>query len=349
MSCGADIDRAVHAEPSPEAVARLYASHGAEAALSRWWYVGERSLSDLQRVGRVRLGWAPIGRAARPRATPPDIEAAAVEAAFVIGSGTAGERAAGMPRSSLPAAIQERGLDWPRVSGTERGLITRLSQRAALGDAEAQAAIEARHALHRQIYLVCHAALALVPDQPAAGRPRMPEPSPEIAAALSGFEPAAVAAVYPDLPHAPSSPPVSIEEPAVTVSNLKPAKRMTPPDDEIRRQHALTPKSGDLAALWAVSESTVFAHLRRLGLTRPRGGQRQLPVTTELRMDERGPVSIRVVPQPGEPRLLGRLDADGFALALELTRRLGLSPLDALSWVRADAGLAARDAYRGDL
>lgn len=346
MSVGADINRSIHIEPTPEDVARLYASHGSEAAAGRWWWLGDRQRIDMARLGRVRLGWEPIGPAVRRRGAAPDVEAAAIEAAYAIGSGTAGELAADVSKSCLMSAFTDRGLDWPRISTAARRANTLLGQRAARGDAEATAAIEARLALHREIYRVCHAALALVPEQPAIGRPRMPEPSSELAAALSGFDPDAVAAVFPDLP--PPPPAAPIEEPTVSISNLTPAKRMMPPDEEIQRQHALTPKPGDLAALWSVSESTVFAHLRRLGLTRPRGGPRQLPATMGLSMDGGEPVSIQVVPLPGEPRLLGRLDADGIALAVELTRRMGLSPIDALSWVRADAGLAVRDS-RGEV
>lgn len=345
MSVGADIDRSIHADPNPEAVARLCASHGVEAAAVRWWWLGDRVRNELARLGRVRLGWEPA--AVRARATPSDVEAAAIAAGFAIGSGTAGEVAAGMTRASLVPAYTERGLAPARMPAADRAHHTRLGQRAAQGDAEAKASIEARLAHHRQIFRVCHAALALVPEQPAIGRPRMPEPSSELAAALSGFDPAAVAAVFPDLPLPP--PVAPIEEPTVNPSNLIPTKRLAPDDDEIRRQHAVTPKSGDLALAWGVSESTVFTHLRRLGLTRPRGGPRQLPVATGLPMaePEREPWSVQVVPLPGEPRLLGRLDADGIALAVELTRRMGLSPIDALSWVRADAGLAVRDGRGG--
>lgn len=121
-------------------------------------------------------------------------------------------------------------------------------------------------------------------------------------------------------------------------------RRMLPPDDEIRRQHAETPSPSALAAKWGASESSVFAHLRRLGLTRPRGGVR-LPVPVAPRSADED-CSIGVHPLPGEPRLLGRLDLDGLALAIELARRTGVSPMDALTWVRADAGLAASDAER---
>lgn len=121
-------------------------------------------------------------------------------------------------------------------------------------------------------------------------------------------------------------------------------RRLLPSDDEIRRQHAETPSPRALAQRWSASESTVFTHLRRLGLTRPRGGVR-LPVPVSAQSPDED-WSIGVYSQPGEPRLIGRLDADGLALAIELARRTGIAPLDALTWVRADAGLATLDAER---
>jgi hypothetical protein len=338
-----DIDRSIHAFPTPEAVARLWASHGAEAVASRYWYMNDRERSDHGRIGRIRLGWDAVAPG-RKRAATSEQEAAAIAAAYALGEMKSAEIAAGLGRNAIRAALVARGItDPPTISPEMRGLATRDARLAGEGDEAAAARIEARRAHAAAVYAVCLAALALVPEQPAVGRPRLPEPTPELAAALAGFERTAVLAVFPDLPDPPAPEPAPEEE-AMPVPAQPSPKRVVPPDDVIRRQHAETPSPRALATMWGTSESAVFTHLRRLGLTRPRGGVR-LPVPAAPRSPDEA-CSIGVHPLPGEPRLLGRLDVDGLALAIELARRTGIAPLDALTWVRADAGLAASDAER---
>ena len=338
-----DIDRSIHRFPTPEAVARLWASHGPEAVASRFWFMNERERSDAGRIGRIRLGWDAMAPG-RKRAATADQEVAAIAAAYALGEMKSAEVAAGLGRNAIRAALVARGItDPPVISAELRGRATQDAKDASHGDAAAAARIEARRAHAAQVYAVCVAALAMVAEQPAAGRPRLPEPTPELAASLAGFEPTAVAAVFPNLPDPPPPEPAPEEAPVPAPGQTNP-RRMLPPDDEIRRQHAETPSPRALATMWGASESTVFTHLRRLGLTRPRGGVR-LPVPVACRSPD-GDLSIGVHPQPGEPRFLGRLDVDGLALAIELARRTGIAPLDALTWVRADAGLSASDSER---
>lgn len=340
-----DLDRLVHQFPTPEAVARLWASHGPEAVASRFWFMNERERSDAAHVGRVRLGWGALAPR-RGRAASAEQEAAAIAAAYALGEMKAAEVAAGLGRNAIRAALVARGItDPPVISQEMRGLATKDARLAGEGDEAATARIEARRAHAAAVYAVCLAALALVPEQPLVGRPRLPEPTPALAAALAGFERAAVAAVFPTLPEPPAPKPAPEEEPMPTVGAVSP-HRGVPDDEQIRRCHAETPQAGKLARLWGVNESTVYSHLRRLQLTKPRGVvRRQLPVPAAPRSPD-GDHSIGVYAQPGEPRLIGRLDVDGLALAIELARRTGVSPLDALTWVRADAGLATLDAKR---
>ncbi|ACS43945.1 hypothetical protein [Methylorubrum extorquens] len=193
------VDRSIHAFPTPEAVARLWASHGAEAVIGRYWYLNNAERSRLNRLGRVTLG---LERRAwsRPRATTPEQESAAIEAAYAVGSMHGIEVAAGIRKNGVRDFCAARGLgDTPRISSELRGRLTRDSKDAARGDTAAAARIAARRRHAEQVYAVCLAALALVPDQPEAGRPRLPEPSPELAAALAGFDRDAVAAVFPSL------------------------------------------------------------------------------------------------------------------------------------------------------
>lgn len=200
MSATHDIERVVYMRPSHIAVARLAATHGIEAAEARWHWIHPRTLGDWAMRGRVELGWDPSPLAGpRRRAFPADVENAAVEAAYALSSGAAGEAAAGMALSSLQRVFLARGLEWPRSSTSTRSRNTRDGWLANRGDADARARVDARLAHNRAVFEVCHAALALVPEQPAAGRPRLPEPGPALVAALASFPPAAVAAVFPSL------------------------------------------------------------------------------------------------------------------------------------------------------
>lgn len=110
------------------------------------------------------------------------------------------ELAGGFRSNAVRAAFLARGLtELPKMSAEVRGRATQDSKDAARGDADAADRIAARRRHAEQVYGVCLAALALVPEQPPTGRPRLPKPSPELTAALAGFDPAAVAAVFPSL------------------------------------------------------------------------------------------------------------------------------------------------------
>lgn len=194
-----DIDRFVHMTPKPEAVAKLMATHGPAAAHGRWYWMAARTLDGMALRGGLNAAAPERPRIRRRRGTPIDVELAAVEAAFALGSARAAEDAAGMGKSALQPALNVRGLPWPGVSSAIRGRNTRDGQLAAQGDAAAKARIAARLAHNRAVFEVCRAALALVPDQPETGRPRLPEPGPALAAALAPFPPAVVAAVFPSL------------------------------------------------------------------------------------------------------------------------------------------------------
>jgi hypothetical protein len=356
----ASIDRLVYVTPKPEVVARLIESHGLETAERRWHWLDRSTLSSMGRLGRALLGQS--SGVKRPRSTTRLQEAVGIEAGYVLGSRAAGERAADMRPSSLTAIEHERGLvDMPRVDNAEKGRALSLKRAADRGEPGAAEAIQAARAFEKAVARVLELALALVPEQPATGRFCLPEPSPELAAALSGCERAAVERVFPGL-----AGPVPLKEPAPmteTAANVSP-KRLAPTDDaQIRGDHAATPKASDLAVQWGVSEGTVYYHLRRLGLTRPHGkAKAPTPAQTNVVQfspshpvadggpptDSHAPdtseapvTSLPAVPRPGYPAFRGRLDVDGLALAVELARRTGLDPLDAISWVRADAASAA--------
>ncbi len=191
--------RSVYALPKPEAVARLIASHGIEAATERWAHIaGARTFAEMIRRGTA-AGGQPRSRRSRPRGTDPAVEIAAIETAFVVGSGRSGERAAGIPGSALLAALNERGLEPPKITAAERGRLSRDAYAASRGDPDAVARMRARHDHERAVFGVVQAALAFVPDQPATGRPRLPKPSDALREALSGHDATAIEAVFPGL------------------------------------------------------------------------------------------------------------------------------------------------------
>ncbi len=190
------MSRSVYQLPTPEAVARLVASHGFDAAVSRWGHATDsRSLAALARTGRAQAGQRPLTE--RPRRAASATELAAVETAFVIGSSAAGERAGGLSSSSLHGVFMGRGLDWPRQSSEARGQTSTDVALARKGDPAAAARIESRRAHERAVFAVVQAALALVTEQPPTGRPVLPEPSQALRDALAGCEPAAIEAVLP--------------------------------------------------------------------------------------------------------------------------------------------------------
>ncbi len=190
------IDRALYITPSDASVARLYRSHGIEACTNRWWWIQGRVLLAAARRAMLADG-AVIHSINRRRSTPPDLEAAAVEAAYVLGSAHAAERASGISSGALICILARRGLRVPAGLSHLRGLHALQRRQANAGDRAAADAIEAREAHERDVVQVLRCALALVPDQPAAGRYVLPEPGPALDAAVAGLPAAAVSAVFP--------------------------------------------------------------------------------------------------------------------------------------------------------
>lgn len=196
MSTGS-IDRLVHVAPTPTAVARLWRSHGWDAVAERWPWMPGRELHRALRTGRVLTG-EPVARGCRSR-VPVDVGLAGLAAAIALGSTSAAEVAAGLRPNAIRVVSEGRGVQPPAAPPGVRGRNTREGVLANRGDADARARIEARLAHDRAVFAVCLAALSLVPSQPPLGPPRLPEPSPELTAALADHPPAAVAAVFPAL------------------------------------------------------------------------------------------------------------------------------------------------------
>ncbi|UMY18787.1 hypothetical protein MMB17_05580 [Methylobacterium organophilum] len=363
------IDRNVYVTPDPVAVAKLFESHGAEAAESRWHWIEPRTLAGLARIGRSLQGQGPTTR--RERSTTALEEAIAVEAAYALGSAAAGERAAGIRNNAILPVAQERGLvDVPRCSSEARGLAVSLTSRAGRGDLAAAARIEALRDHERAVADVLRIALGLVPEQPPRGRYVLPEPSAELADALGECQREAVIAVFPALagapfdpaPAAPEEEPAAMPETETTPDARRGRERRVPGDAEIRAAHAETPRAPELAVRWGVSTAAVYTHLRRLGLTRPRRIEAVgeflpeappsdlpqtnvvpflAPVAADSRDEDEGGLSLYCEPDPDGVAFRGRLDVEGLALAVELARRTGLAPQAAISWVRADLAEAA--------
>ncbi|KQP33804.1 hypothetical protein ASF49_08025 [Methylobacterium sp. Leaf104] len=373
----ASINKLVYETPSPEKVARIFAACGAEAAEERWHWIEPRTLGGLARAGRAILSGT-VSASSRVRTASPEQEAVAIEAGFVLGSRKAGERAAGMGLNTLMCVEHERGiLDMPRISPRDRGRNAQDGHAANRGDADAAARIEARHAHERAVAGVLRVALAMVPDQPSTGRYRLPKADGELAAALVGHDPAAIAAVFPGLAEAPVTP--SIQEPApMTVAPAKtataPAPRVrgrAPDADQIRLDHAETTSIPELASRWGISESGAYQALRRVGLTGHRGfmatparspeapAVEVVPPAAPVPEPETNVVAIRreAVELPAAPpppsrvviqarapepvRIGGRLGLEDLALAYRLACECGIPPEEALHFVRADVAAEA--------
>ena len=153
-----------------------------------------------------------------------------MDVAFLCGSTRAGERSVGIPGSSLLNHLAQRGLVPPAICPAQRGRNSSDGARARRGDAEAAARIEARHAHERAVAAVLRVALPLVEDQAATGRYRLPPASPELAAALAGHPPDAVALAFPGLAPAPAPCPEEIAWEAAAPAPLprKPRARPAP-------------------------------------------------------------------------------------------------------------------------
>lgn len=64
-------------------------------------------------------------------------------------------------------------------------------------------------------------------------------------------------------------------------------------------------------------------------------------LTVEAAPAAEPPLQVYCTPARGESAFRGRLDIEALALAVELSRRTGLAPQAAISWVRADMAEAA--------
>ncbi|TXM74168.1 hypothetical protein FV218_10190, partial [Methylobacterium sp. WL69] len=200
------IDRDVYKTPEPTAVAQLFASHGPEAAETRWQWIDPRTLGTLARTGRAQLGVEPVIR--RACSTTPMQEAVGIEAGYILGGRTAGQRAAGIRTDGLTPIEHERGLtDMPKASGAERGRRVSLSVAARNGDAAAAAEMESIAEYELAVRLVLKLALGLVPEQPPLGRYVLPEASTDLAELLADHPRAAVVAVFPALAKPPFATP----------------------------------------------------------------------------------------------------------------------------------------------
>lgn len=368
MTC---VDHAAYMRPKPEAVARLVASHGLEAATARWHWMDERTLCAIARTGRAAMGEAPLARRARSY-TDEDV-AVAVEASHVLGSTTRGERAAGLYDNGGRVCFQERGLDYVRVSSEERGRAARIGHAANRGDAAAIAQRDAQLAHELAVGRVIRAALRLVPEQPVTGRYVLPPVGDALRAALAGEDPLAVAAVFPglDLTAAPELPPVEPEPEAAPVTLLSPtseivlppapqpteggaapvrttrARGRMPDAETLMRDHASGESALVLAIRYGVTANGVYQAWRRLGL--PAGGRlrkrkafaqpapQAAPVSPAAPAADSGTELVVYVDLP--PR---RLPVADLSLAVTLARDTGLSRDEAIAWVRADVAAARR-------
>lgn len=131
-----EIDASCYVRPSVETVARLWDSHGWEACVERWAWLGrwaiERMAADGRRVMRARAGEAPV-RNARRKTSVSQEEAIC---AFAMAHGV--HRAAmahGLRSTFIYRLLRERGVTvMPKMPDEERA-----RQRAA-GMAKARAA-----------------------------------------------------------------------------------------------------------------------------------------------------------------------------------------------------------------
>lgn len=117
-----DLDAACYVRPSVETVARLWDSHGWEACVERWAWLGrwalERMASDGRRVLRARAGEAPTRNARRK--TTVEQEEVIVATAMREGVHRASQ-AHGLRSTFVYRLLRERGVtEMPKLSTEER-------------------------------------------------------------------------------------------------------------------------------------------------------------------------------------------------------------------------------------
>ncbi|MCJ2048796.1 hypothetical protein [Methylobacterium sp. J-070] len=349
------VDSGVYVRPSPVAVARLYESHGAEAALARWHWLNERTLGAMARNGRAAQGQAHLLNRLRGYS---DLDAAVcIEAAHALGSGRRGERAAGVTLNPVGTIFATRGLPPVAVSKEERGRATRLGHAANKRDLEAVAARAAQHALEAAVGSVLRKALAMVPDQPSTGRYLLPAVTDALREVLAGEPADAIALVFPDL----AQEPAAMIQPSVIAKPAQ-AHRRVPADEVIIADHAKGGTPVGIAMRYGVRPQSLYAHWRRLELSRrrrlagfdpgrkakgdPEPSVEEAPVVREVPPPAVVDVPHQVVTSTPHPfdQVPGRLGVADLALAVRLSREENLEPAVALAWIRADIAASRRSA-----
>lgn len=333
------IDIAVRATPSPALVARIVDSHGLDMACERWHWLGERTLSSLAQKGRAQAGDVAPRRTGGRGLSCSELDAAvAIEAGFLLGSAQRGIRAAGVSVGAQ-GLYSRRGLTPPTISSAERGVATSLGARARRGDAEAAAAWQARLDFELAVGSVVRAALALVPEQTVSSRYRLPPADAALAEALRDQDPAAVALVFPDLA-APEPEPDEPESPATPppILESRPMPRRLsrmPTSDVLIAERARGRSVDQMASDWEVKASAIRAALRRIDEAAQAAKVKATPPEPPP-APRPEPAHRLTVPVPP----LKRLSVDDLARAVALARREGITPAEAVAYVRADVDQA---------
>ncbi|SFU35648.1 hypothetical protein SAMN02799631_00323 [Methylobacterium sp. 174MFSha1.1] len=106
-----------------------------------------------------------------------------------------------------------------------------------------------------------------------------------------------------------------------------PRRRLMPTDNVVVAEHAQGKSAAQMAADWEVTPAAVYAHWRRLGLNR-----KPAPVAVVPPAPPPEPIRLPVTPMLSD----GRLSVDDLAWAVTLARREGITPDEAVRFVRAD-------------
>lgn len=328
------IDADVYEAPAAALVAGIVDSHGLEAACERWFWVGERTLCSLAQKGRAQKGDVAPRRTGGRGLSCSELDAAvAVEAGYVLGSAQRGIRAAGVSVGAQ-GLYSRRGLTPPTISSEERGIATSLGARARRGDAEAAAAWQARLDFEAAVGSVIRAALALVAEQPATGRHVLPRST------LRWPRRSGTRTRPPSLSPSPASPRWSLNRPSLSPSprhrhrtapipETVPMRRMSrmPTDNVLIAERAQGRSVAQMASDWEVKPSAIRAALRRIDEAAQVDAPAPEPLPTPRPEPARPPAPV---PPPG------RLSVDNLAIAVALARREGITPDEAVRFVRAD-------------
>jgi hypothetical protein len=351
------IARLIYADPDPKRVARLAASHDWEACLARWHWVDARKLGAIARVGRGMLGWST--GVTRQRSTNIGQEAALIETAYLLSNQGSAEVAGGVREATMQTVFDAWGIplsDRPRPTPEERGAATRIGRAVAAGEAWAMEANENRRAHERAVYEVVAASLALMPEPKPFGRPPMPEPSDALRAAVSGFPPAAIAAVHPGLFPATAFEEQRVMTSTASIATTAPGRIGRCPDDETLRARLDAGTSvADIATEFGVTPAAIYQKRKALSVRAPAGPvevtarpapepaapaeeeRRQVPVAAAVPAPE--PVRTVVTVHAGAGELISNplpLALEGLLRAREVILACGCHPMEAIGLVRAD-------------